>query len=86
MDTDSGSEGSILSKTVLDKVFPDWETFPNFDFGPSKGVGGDGEMFNLVGNKMFLEVRKRGNFKLGINLLKLFSIRLIFDSKIKVFF
>ena len=94
---DSGSQSSIISKSILNKLFPNWRTLPEVD-GPQQGIGVDGTSFEILSTKVFylkignntkrikLSVPERGKeFILGLDILKTFRIRIYFEEEIKIF-
>lgn len=94
---DSGSQSSIISKSILNKLFPNWRTLPDVN-GPQQGIGVDGTSFEILSTKVFslkignnikkvkLSVPERGKeFILGLDILKAFKIRIYFDEEIKIF-
>ena len=94
---DSGSQSSIISKSILNKLFPNWRALPEVD-GPQQGIGVDGTSFEILSTKVFylkignntkrikLSVPERGKeFILGLDILKTFRIRIYFEEEIKIF-
>ena len=96
---DSGSESSIISLDILNKYFKNWECSLSDGFSkPDFGIGVDGSTFKILAVKIFevqvgknniyaqISVPERGSDLIfGLDLLKLFQIKLIFATKILIY-